>query len=408
MRFSDKNCDMNLAEAHAQFPGLQDKTFLDAACCSLTPKVAVDAIHKFLDLAMMCPLNSSTHHHIFMDEMRAAARPIVARLIHAHQDEIALVESTTHGLTLAANAIPLERGGRVLISDLEFLEVAVPWVQKKADGIELDVVANHNGEVRAEDFAARVTPRTRVIAISSVQWSNGYRVDLGAFSKLCRDRGIWLVVDAIQQIGAMPLNVTETPVDILACGGHKWLNAPFGCGFLYIRRGALAKLKPPLAGYLSVEDPPGGWGVYFQTSSITPVRDYRFVNSARRLENGGTANYPGAVGLAASLKLLEDIGQPAIAEHILALTDRLISGLDDLKIAVVTPRSPASRSGIVTFSVGSAEENVRLMKRLQEKRILVSVRYTSEVGGVRVSCHYYNSPDDIDKLLNAIQVIERG
>jgi selenocysteine lyase/cysteine desulfurase len=105
---------------------------------------------------------------------------------------------------------------------------------------------------------------------------------------------------------------------------------------------------------------------------------------------------------------MEDIGQQAIAEHILGLTDRLIAGLEQLKIPVVTPRGPANRSGIITFSVGSAEENVRLMKRLQEKRILVSVRYTSEVGGVRVSCHYYNSPDDIDKLLNAIQRIERG
>src|SRR5581483_6261563 len=329
---------MNVSDARAQFPGLNDKVFLDAACCSLAPRVASEAIARFLDLTMMCPLNSSTHHHIFMDEMRAAARPAIAHLINAHEQEIALVESTTHGLTLAANAIPLEPGDRVLISDLEFLEVAVPWAQKKKDGIEIDVVPNHQGEVRAEDFAAHLTPRTRVISVSTVQWSNGYRIDLDAFGRLCRERGIWLVVDAIQQLGAIPLDVQQTPVDILACGGHKWLNAPYGCGFLYIRQDAMPKLTPPLAGYLSVQDPPGGWGAYFQTPSITPVRDYEFTNSARRYENGGTANYPGAAGLAASIRLMQDIGTRGIAEHITALTEQLIQGLDALGLKLVTPR----------------------------------------------------------------------
>ena len=381
------------------FPGLLDKVFLDAACVSLAPRPAVEAISKFLDRAMVCPLDSSTHHHIFMDEMRAAARPAVARLINAQEDEIALVESTSHGLALAANAIPLASGDRILLSDLEFLEVAVPWTQRKRDSIEIDVVPNHQGEVRAEDFAGRITPRTRVIALSSVQWTNGYRCDLAAFGKLCRERNLWLVVDAIQQIGAIPLDVRQTPVDILACGGHKWLNSPFGCGFLYINRKALPRLNLPLPGYLSVQDPPDGWGEYFQTPTIGPVRDYEFVAAARRYENGGTANYPGAVGLAASLKLLDELGQENIASHISSLTDQLITGLDHLSVSIVTPRARENRSGIVTFSVGSAEENVKLMKRLQEKRILVSVRYTSNVGGIRVSCHYYNLPEDVETLL---------
>src|SRR5437868_2549925 len=144
--------------ARQHFPGLLDKTFLDAACVSLAPRPAVEAIEKFLDLAMVCPLESSTHHHIFMDQMRAAARPAAARLINAQEDEIALVESTSHGLSLAANAIPLERGDRVLLCDLEFLEVALPWVQKDQDGIEIDVAPNRGGVIRIEDIAERITP----------------------------------------------------------------------------------------------------------------------------------------------------------------------------------------------------------------------------------------------------------
>jgi cysteine desulfurase/selenocysteine lyase len=389
--------------ARHHFPGLRDKVFLDAACLSLAPRPAVEAIEKFLEIAMICHEDSSTHHHIFMDQMRSAARPSAARLINAHEDEIALVESTSHGLSLAANAIPLQPGDRVLISDLEFLEVAVPWIQKRKDGIEIDVVPNRNGEVSIDDFADRLTPRTRVICVSSVQWSNGYRLDLAALSRLCQERGVWLLVDAIQQLGAIPLDVQQTPVDILVSGGHKWLNAPFGCGFLYINRDVLPDLHPPLGGYLCLEDPAGGWGHYFQTPSITPVADYRFVKETRRFEAGGTANYPGAIGLAASLKLLEDLGPANVARHIYQLTDQLIQGLDALGVEVVTKRAPENRSGIVTFSVGSAEENVKLMNTLLAQKILVSVRYTSNVGGVRVSSHYYNSVEDIDTLLQAVK-----
>jgi len=393
-----------MLNARQHFPGLHGKVFLDAACVSLAPRPAVEAIEKFLDLAMVCPMESSTQHHIFMDEMRAAARPAAARLINASPDEIALVESTSHGLSLAAGSIPLQAGDRVLLCDLEFLEVAVPWLQRKKDGIEIDVVSSRKGEVTAQDFADRITSRTRVIAVSSVQWTNGYRIDLAGLSRLCRERGVWLVVDAIQQLGAITLDVRETPVDILACGGHKWLNSPFGCGFLYINRETLPRLNPPLTGYLGVQDPVGGWGEYFQTPSTTPVQDYKFVSSARRFETGGTGNYPGAVGLAASLNLIQTLGQQNIAAHIYSLTDRLMAELDQLPLEVVTPRARENRSGIVTFSVGSAAENVKLMNRLLEKRILVSVRYTSNVGGIRVSCHFYNSAEDIDTLLTELKL----
>ena len=97
-------------------------------------------------------------------------------------------------------------------------------------GLEIDVVRNNRGAIRIEDVAAWITPRTKAVVISSVQWSNGFRLDLDSLSALCRDRRVWLVIDAVQQLGAFPIDVRETPVDILACGGHKWLNAPFGVG----------------------------------------------------------------------------------------------------------------------------------------------------------------------------------
>jgi cysteine desulfurase/selenocysteine lyase len=400
---------VNLEAIRDQFPALREKTFLDSACISLAPQVAVVAVKEFLEMALLCPEPSATLHHIAMDDMRLPARREIARLIHAREDEIALVESTTHGLSIAAQALPLERGDRVLLADVEFMQVALPWCQMRDRGeIEIDVVPHRHGEIAVDDFAAYMTTRTKVVAVSSVQWSYGYRLDLKALGKLCRDAGCWLVVDAIQQLGAIPIDVRETPVDFLACGGHKWLNAPFGQGFLYVRRDLLPRLRRPLAGYLSLEPPAGGWGNYFQTPSITPVRDYSFTEEARLYEIGGTSNYPGAVGLAASVKLLNEVGAENVARRIIGLTDQLIQGVERIGAEMVTPRALENRSGIVTFSLGSAEKNLSLMEHLLKNKVLVSVRYTSGVGGVRVSCHFFNTSADVERLLELTEEFMRG
>jgi len=400
---------VNFESIREEFPALRERTFLDAACVSIAPRSAVAAIEAFLQRALTCPEESATLNHIAMDEQRAAARPLAARLIGAREDEIALVESTSHGLAIAAQAVPLGPGDQVLVGAPEFMEVAIPWCQlSERVGIELVVVPHRHGRLLVEDFAARMTGRTRLVVISSVQWSHGFRIDMKALSAACRDRGVWLVVDAIQQLGAVAFDVQATPVDLLACGGHKWLNAPFGCGFLYIRRERMGELRPPVAGYLAVETPEGGWGNYFQTPSIQPVRNYRYVDSARRYEAGGTANYPGAVGLAASLRIVLELGQERIAERVWALGETLMAGLDRQGVAVSTPRERAERAGIVTFSLATPERNAAVVEHLLARRVLVSLRYTAGIGGVRVACHFFNNEADIGRLLDAVGKFQRG
>lgn len=397
--------DALMESIRGEFPALEDKVFLDAACVSLAPRAAVSAIAGFLDVALRCPARSSTLHHIAMDEAREAARPEAARLIGAEIDEIALVESTTDALSIAARAIPIEPGDNILVPDLECLQVPLAWRQAPPDRApEIRLVPSSQGMLPVSAFAERMDARTRVVVLSSVQWSNGFRADLAALGRLCRDRDLLLVVDAIQQLGAIGLDVRQTPADIIACGGHKWLNAPFGAGFMYVRRGVWDRLTPPCSGYLGVMPPPGGWGAYFQTPSISPLQPVTFWPDARRFETGGTSNYPGAIGLAASLRMINELGPARIETHVRALTDHLIRGLQSLPVEVVTPVEPAHRSGIVAFSVGTeAVDNVALMDYLLDRRILVSVRYTSGVGGVRVSCHFFNSLDDLDRLLNAVE-----
>jgi len=401
---------MTIDDARKEFPALQNQVFLDSACVSLPPQRATDKLRAFLDMAASCPSGNASQQHLDMDAMRSAARAPLAKLINAGEDDIALMESTTHGLSLVADAIPLQRGDRVVVCDLEFVAVAIPWVQKRQEtGIEIDIVPNRNGQLLIEDIDAAITARTRVVAISSVQWNNGFLCDLDALSRLCRERGVFLIADAIQQIGAIPLDVQKTPVDAIACGGHKWLMAPFGCGFLYLSKEFRDRVKPPLAGYLSEVEPEGGWAAYFETPTIKPVRDYDFVPNARRWEIGGTANYPGAIALAESVGLINEIGIGKVGEHVLCLTDYLIDSLQQQGVEIVTPLDRRNRSSIVTFTLGDVKKNVALLDYLQQRKVLVSLRYTSSIGGLRVACHLFNNREDIGRLAEVTgEFLRRG
>ena len=132
------------------------------------------------------------------------------------------------------------------------------------------------------------------------------------------------------------------------------------------------------------------------------------MDAARRYEAGGTANYPGAIGLAASLRMILELGQPRIADHVWALGDKLIAELDRMGVELVTPRERGARAGIVTFSLGSPERNAAVMEHLLARRVLVSVRYTAGVGGVRVACHLFNNEEDVGRLTEGVEEFLRG
>jgi selenocysteine lyase/cysteine desulfurase len=397
---------MEIREAKHHFPGTRDKTFLDAACVGLAPAESRLAIERFLDRALMCPDRDASTHHIALDQARATAVLEGARLLEAGDDEIALVESTTHGLNVIAAAIPFQPHENVVICDLEFLQVAIPWLKLAERGglREVRVACNRQGAVPVEAFAEHVDADTRAVVVSSVQWTNGFAVDLQGLAGLCRAHGALLVVDAIQQLGATRLSVRDTPADVVVAGGHKWLNAPFGCGLLYVRRSTLPELRMPSWGYLGLDPPEGGWGRYFATPESTPVRIYDFPTTAKSLEINGTANYPGAVGLGASLELINGLGITNIEAHVQELTDRLHDELPRLGVRVVTRPEREARSGITTFEVSDVPaENEAFLQALLDERVYVAMRYTSGVGGIRISTHLYNDHDDVDRLIQVMR-----
>lgn len=393
---------MQIPDARSSFPGLRDKTYLDAACVGLAPLQAARAIERFLERAVTCPDRDASTHHIALDAARGVAVREGARLLDADEDEIALVESTTHGLNLIAAAIPFTPDENVVICDLEFLQVAIPWLKLAERGAirEVRVARNRDGAVPVDVFAEEVDGRTRAVVVSSVQWTNGFAVDLHGIAELCRAHGALLVVDAIQQLGATRLSVADVPADVVVAGGHKWLNAPFGCGLLYVRRSVLPGLRMPSWGYLGLDPPEGGWGRYFATPASTPVRIYDFPTTAKSLEINGTANYPGAVGLGASLELVNALGIDAVDDHVRTLASRLREELQRLGVRVVSRPEPDALSGITTFEVSEAHgENEAFLGAWLDERVFVAMRYTSGVGGIRVSTHFYNDDGDVDRLV---------
>lgn len=382
----------------AEFPALADRVFLDAACVSLLPRRADEAVRRFSGELTRPGARNATLHHIWMDEQKATAAPQVATLLGVDAGRIALVESTSHGLNIAAQSIPWAAGDEVLMCNLEFLQVAIPFVQlAPARGIRPVFIEHREGVVDAAAFAAAMTPRTRAVVVSSTHWSNGYRIDLPALAEACRDAGVWLVVDAIQQAGAVP--VESEGIDFLIAGGHKWLNAPMGTGFLCVSQRVLDTLEPISWGYLALEPPAGGWGAYFTTPDITPDRSYDFVRTAQRFEIGGTANYPGAIALAKSLELVNEVGIRRAGERVWELGDRLQEGLRRLPLRLETPFPRDRRAGILAFSCGSRAQDAACLEFLLARDVCVAQRYTARTGGIRVSVHYFNNEDDVDRLL---------
>ncbi|MET9535444.1 MULTISPECIES: aminotransferase class V-fold PLP-dependent enzyme [unclassified Streptomyces] len=388
--------------ASTEFPLTRERTYLDAACIGVASQRTVDAVTHFTERTQWIPADSGTAHHGELNTARDAARPRAARLIGAQPQDIALVESATHGLSIAAQALPLKPGDTVALADLEYIQMGVTWSQLARSGIGIRRVPHTAGEVSVDVLRACLDDDVAVLALSSVQWTNGFRADLAAVSEMCRSRGIWLVVDAAQHIGALPFDVSATPVDILVCSGHKWLNSPFGTGFLYLAPEIRERLHRPMSGFFAAEPPADTWGMAFLRPDISPFQDFTYTGDARAWEIGGTSNYPGGIALASALDLVIEVGPPVMADHIFALTDHLLAGLDRLGLVVVTPRRRRHRSGIVTFTLGTSTADTALMNYLGGAGVAVSVRYTAGVGGIRVSCHWFNSPADVGLLLDVV------
>lgn len=390
-----------------EFPVLKTMTFLDAACVSFAPQRAVNAVKAFADMTARQDEANSSAHHIAMDSLRGKAYAEAAKLFNAEPEEIALVESTSHGLNIAAQGIELSDGDSILTTNLEFIQVALPWcVMRKEKKIDIRVCKTTDNRFRVEDFEKLADETTRILVMSTVEWCNGWASDLKAIGDWCQKNHILFVVDAVQQMGVTKIDTKECHIDLMTAGGHKWGNSPFGTGILYVNKNSLDKIKQSYAGYLNTTVPEGGWGAYWEKCDAQAVSDWTFPNTARKYEIGGTSNYPGAIALGESLGLVNEIGILNIQEHVWELGEYCMDQIEAIGGTVITHRDPQRRAGIIIARLyDDVDTDRKIMRELHARRVFVAQRFTDNVGGFRISCQWFNIKEDIDAMIAAMKDI---
>lgn len=390
-----------------EWPVLETMTFLDAACVSFAPQRTVRAVKAFADMTATQEEANSSAHHIAMDSMRHKAYEEAQKLLNADPEEIALVESTSHGLNIAAMGIPLEEGDNIITTNLEFIQVALPWcVMRKDKKIEIRVCKTEDNRFGAKDFAALADEKTKIIVISTLEWCNGWQTDLKDLGEFCKEKGIMLVVDAVQQLGVTKIDTKACHVDILTAGGHKWLNSPYGTGVLYVNKESLSKIHQSYAGYLNTTVPEGGWGAYWENPSAPSVNDWTFDQTARKFEIGGTSNYTGAIALGESLALVNEIGIENIESYIRSLSTYCMDRIEEIGGTLITHRDSGHFGGIVIARLyDDLDTDREILKKLHARKIFIAQRFTDFVGGFRISCQYFNNRKDIDTMIGAMKEI---
>ncbi len=374
---------INLSRYRAEFPITRRFAFLNHASHGPISKRVRKAVDGFFDLSMRTDHLHDPVSFRKMDECRA----LLGRMLGCEPREIGMGYDTSYGLNVAAHGLDLRKGDEVLLSDVEFPANVYPWLALKRFGVKVRFFKARAGFSDVESIAQGFTKHTRILALSWVQYFNGYKTDLKAISKLCRERGVFFVVDGAQGVGGIDLDVNAAGVDFLSSTGAKWLLSPHGSGFFFVSKRMLPRLKPSFAGWLGVD-----W-----RENWANLRDYQRKPppDARKFEIG-THPYQDIYGFKEALGMLNEVGMKRVEQRILELNDRLLGYLYQSPYRVKSSLAPGSRSGILVFT---GRRDPALMEALSREKIVVSYRE----GGVRVSPHFYNNGEEVDRLIAVLK-----
>jgi len=363
------------------FPVTESSIYMNHAAVSPISRRAHDAMVGLLEEVQQ---NGAEKWRQWVNTYDAARRSL-SKLLNSDPGEVAFTKNTSEGVSTFANGLEWQPGDEIVSIEGEFPSNFFAWKALEKRGVVLRLVQPDNGCVSHESIVSAMSPRTRVVAVSFVQYLSGFRLDLERLGKICTAHGCLLFVDAIQGLGAFPLDVKVAQIAGLAADGHKWLLGPEGCGVLYVSRQVMERITPTEIGWWAVRH----WADFRS-------RELAWRDGAARYECG-TLNTCGIYGLGDAVDLLLEVGIPHIAERILDLTDRLRRGLVAQGHSVFGPLTREESSGIVSFVPrhGTAE---RLMNLLLARRVQVAAR----LGMVRVAPHFYNTEDEIDRVLEIV------
>jgi selenocysteine lyase/cysteine desulfurase len=372
---------MDWTSLREQFPVTRRWAYFDhAAVAPISAPAQRAAVEWATDMAD----NGEVHEPLWFRRVNEV-RGLAGRLLNADPLDVAFVKNTSEGVGIVAEGFPWRAGDNVVTAAEEYPANLYPWMNLAGRGVELRTVPSRGGRVVLDDVRAAIDSRTRVVSLSWVEFASGFRNDLDALGQLCRERGIFFLVDAIQGLGVLPLDVRRTPIDGLCADGHKWLLAPEGAGVFYLRREWVERLHPVGVGW----------------NSVVGARDFSKIDFTLKPHAGrwesGTLNVSGIHALGASLELLLGLDISRIADLVFELTSLLCERAAAAGLEVFSSRAAAEWSGIVSL-VAPAADHRALVRRCRDQNIVINLR----AGRLRISPHCYNTPEEVDRLLAAL------
>lgn len=380
---SDVPNTLTPAEARKLFPIAEHRIYLNNASIGALSEPVLAALQAFQNDIRDNGRNNYPDWCVHVD---GPVKERIGRLLGAHRDEIAYIKNTTEGLITVANGLDWREGDNVVLPDIEYPSNVYCWMRLKKLAVETRLVPTRGGRVLVDDLAAACDERTRLITVSAVQFSNGYRADLAALSQLCKERNILLNLDMIQWAGSLHMDLSKYNVNFASAGSHKGLLASIGSGIFYCRKDSLDLLDPPNVGYHS-------------TGKSEAHMDYELVYrpDAGRFEEA-LVNMPGIWGLDAAVRMQLAIGSKVIEDHILSLIRLATERLKSRGYTIVSPGTePHEQSSILTFSPPGQDTDA-VVARMREAGIDIAPR----AGVLRMSPSYFNSADEILAVVEAL------
>ena len=360
-----------------EFPVTENLIYLNHAAVTPLPRRTARAMQGLAEDALQF---GSLHYDRWLDAYEGL-RVAAARLIGADRGEIAMVKNTSEGISTVAQGLRWRPGDRIVAFREEFPSNYYPWLRLEDHGCSVDWLSA-NDPLEKIEIACR---GAKLLSISFVQYLSGFRADLNAIGAICRRNDCFFFVDAIQGLGAFPLDVEAAHIDALAADGHKWLLGPEGCGILYVRKSRQDSIFPEEFGWTNV----AGYNDYAS-------RDMALRQDAGRYECG-TLNTIGCYGLRASIELLLEVGVSQIGADVQSLADRLAAGAIDKGYQLLGDRTPENGAGIIAVQKPGLDSR-KVVHDLKQKGVIAAPRQ----GWVRFSPHFYISPEEIDRVIEAL------
>lgn len=375
-----------------EYPRPGPGIFLNSASWGLIPRSSAEEV---ADLTLR-RTRAGGFEEAELGRIQRRARAAVGALLAVPPDEVALVPNTSYGVNLAAALVASGRPGAIVLSQGEFPANVLPWKALEPAGFRVDVVASDEAGLPREDELLRRLDRedVRALAVSAVQFSTGFRMDLARLGAACSARGILFCVDAIQALGAVPLEPAPLNIDLLASGGQKWLCSPWGSGFAWIPRRHHARFDPPMVSWLSMEG----------ATRFDDMLHYSldWLGDARRFELG-TLGIQDYLGLARSVEVLLECGSAAVRRHLLSLHAPVVAWIRERgDVRALTPLEEGRRAGILSFVPPRLD---RVCRALEEAGVVFARRE----GAVRLSPHFYNTVDEMTEVVAVMdRALDRG